>query len=40
MPRTIKEKHKQWLWFIGLWLASLSAVLLLGYMIKFLMGMI
>lgn len=34
------EKQKQWLWFIALWTASLTAVLTLGYTIKFLMSLI
>jgi len=33
------EKQKQWLWFIGLWLGGLSAVLLLAALIRWMMGM-
>jgi hypothetical protein len=33
------EKRKQWLWFIGLWCSGLSAVLLLAYAIRLMMGM-
>lgn len=32
------EKQKQWLWFIGLWCGSLSAVFLLAYVIRLMMG--
>lgn len=35
-----RNKRKEWLWFIGLWLAGLSAALTLGYTIKFLMSLI
>lgn len=31
-------KQKQWLWFIGLWCASLLAMLVLAKSIKFFMG--
>ncbi len=34
----ITEKQKQWLWFVGLWLGGLSAVLLLAVFIRLLMG--
>lgn len=46
MNRTIKTylaqrpKLREWVWFAALWLGSLSAVLLLGYSIKFFMGLI
>jgi hypothetical protein len=32
------DKQKQWLWFIGLWCGSLSAVFLLAYVIRLMMG--
>lgn len=32
------KKQKQWLWFIGLWLGGLSAVLLLAALIRWMMG--
>ncbi len=34
------QKLKQWAWFVGIWLASLLAVMTLGYVIKFLMSLI
>jgi hypothetical protein len=34
----ITEKQKQWLWFIGLWLGGLLAVLLMAALIRLLMG--
>jgi hypothetical protein len=40
MKRCIKnlsEKQKQWLWFIGLWTASLLTVVTIGYAIKLIM---
>jgi hypothetical protein len=39
-PTDKKQKAKQWLWFIGLWLASLTFVMACGYAIKFLMSLI
>lgn len=39
-PITKAEKRKQWLWFVGIWTASLLTVLTLGYSIKFLMSLI
>ena len=32
------EKQKQWLWFVGLWCGGLSAVMLLAYLIRLMMG--
>ena len=31
----LKPSHRQWLWFIGLWLGGLVSVLLLAKIIKF-----
>jgi uncharacterized membrane protein len=31
----LKPSHKQWLWFVGLWLGGLVSVLLLAKIIKF-----
>lgn len=33
-------KYKQWIWFAGLWLASLITTLLLAYPLKFLLSII
>tara|TARA_B100001146_G_C16069266_1_gene385670 strand:+ start:108 stop:266 length:159 start_codon:yes stop_codon:yes gene_type:complete len=33
-------KTRQWAWFVTLWSGSLACVLMLGYTIKFFMGMI
>lgn len=39
-PRQIGDglppRRKQWMWFFGLWLGGLLAVLLLSYVIKLL----
>lgn len=35
-----RDKRKEWLWFIGLWLAGLGTALSIGYTIKFLMSLI
>jgi hypothetical protein len=32
------KKQRQWAWFIGLWCGGLSTVLLLGYVIRLMMG--
>ncbi len=32
------KKQRQWLWFVGLWCGSLSAVFLLAYVIRLMMG--
>lgn len=40
---TTTDKHKklrQWGWFVGLWTVGLLTVSALGYMIKFVMGLI
>lgn len=34
------EKQKQWMWFAGIWSASLLSVLTMGYAIKFLINLI
>lgn len=36
----LSGKARQWAWFITLWTASLACVLILGYTIKFFIGMI
>jgi len=36
----LSEKARQWAWFATLWIVSLICVLLLGYTIKFFMGLI
>jgi len=36
----LSGKTRQWAWFAVLWIFSLSCVLLLGYTIKFFMGLI
>jgi hypothetical protein len=36
--KRLTEKQRQWAWFIGLWCSGLSAVLLLGYVIRLMMG--
>lgn len=33
-PADLPSRKKQWLWFIGLWLGGLCAVLLLSAVIK------
>lgn len=33
----LTKKQRQWLWFVGLWTASLFTVLTIGYAIKFVM---
>jgi hypothetical protein len=32
------KKQRQWLWFVGLWCGSLSAVFLLAYIIRWMLG--
>lgn len=36
----LRGKARQWAWFAVLWSGSLACVLILGYTIKFFMGMI
>lgn len=40
ITKDMSEKQKEWLWFAGLWSASLATVLLVGYGIKFVIGLI
>lgn len=35
----LSTRQKQWLWFVGLWLAGLVTVASIGYLIKFVMFM-
>jgi len=32
------EKQKQWLWFVALWCFGLGSVMLLGFIIRGMMG--
>ncbi len=34
----ITKKRKEWLWFVGLWIGGLSAVLVTAGLIRLLMG--
>ncbi|MEO0443590.1 MAG: hypothetical protein AAFZ92_07605 [Pseudomonadota bacterium] len=36
--RYLSPKQKQWAWFVVLWFAGLSTVLLLGFVIRTAMG--
>jgi len=36
--KRLTEKKRQWAWFVGLWCGGLSAALLLGYAIRWMMG--
>ena len=36
--KRLTKKQGQWAWFIGLWCGGLSTVLLLGYAIRWMMG--
>jgi hypothetical protein len=37
--KQLTKKQRQWLWFVGLWCGSLSAVLLLAYVLRLMMGL-
>jgi hypothetical protein len=36
--KRLTKKQRQWAWFIGLWCGGLSAVMLLGFVIRLMMG--
>ena len=36
--KRLTKKQAQWAWFIALWCASLSAVMLLGYIIRWMIN--
>ncbi|MBT8364604.1 MAG: DUF2474 domain-containing protein [Deltaproteobacteria bacterium] len=36
--KRLTKKQQQWAWFFGLWCGGLSAVLLLAYLIRWMMG--
>jgi len=36
--KQLTKRTSQWVWFVGLWCAGLSAVLLLAYLIRWVMG--
>ena len=36
--KRLTKKQAQWAWFVGLWCAGLTAVLLLAKLIRWMMG--
>jgi len=36
--KQLTKRTSQWVWFVGLWCGGLSAVLLMAYLIRWLMG--
>jgi hypothetical protein len=37
--KRLTKKQLQWAWFVGLWCGGLTSVLLLGYVIRWMMGL-
>jgi len=37
--KRLTKRQSQWVWFVGLWCAGFSAVLLLSYIIRWMMSL-